>query len=168
MSIVDKYPESLSAHAGLGFALLSYGDYEGARKEYESVVFSSPGMSNPYDLATAYFNLGIIYRERGTYKQAEQMFIKAQEMFPQTSSRIYAELGFLRLKQGLVKEALDYFKLSKEENPLNSGAYIGSGISYALLGEDKQAKEEWLQALKIDPGSQMIIKHNLEILKKKP
>ena len=167
IAMADKYPESLNARSGLGFALLNYGDYRGAQREYESVVFSSTSVGNPYDLATAYFNLGIIYRERGIYNKAEQMFMRVGQMFPHTYSRINAEMGFLRLKQGLPEEAIDYFRLAKQENPLNLGAYVGSGISYALLGKDEQAQQEWLEALEIDPNSQ-IIKHNLESLKKKP
>ena len=166
MSLAEKYPKSLSARAGLGFALLNYGNFEEAQREYESVVSSSGSKNNQYDLATSYFNLGIIYREKGTYEKSEEMFMQAGKIFPQIAWRIYAELGFLRIKQALFEEALSYFKLSKEENPLNSSAYVGSGISYALLGYDEQAREEWLKALEMAPNS-WVIRHNLETLEGK-
>ena len=153
-SICKKYPLSATAHAGLGVALLKYGKEEEVEKEFNTVLSLSrnPELFRPFSFALASIYLGRLYNRRGKFSKAEQMYLQALGVFP-NSARIYTELGSCYNKQGLYGEALDYFNKAKHINPRFLPAYINSGISYKLMHKYSDAKNEFLGALEIYPQS---------------
>ncbi|MFH1338764.1 MAG: tetratricopeptide repeat protein [Candidatus Omnitrophota bacterium] len=166
LSLVEKYPQSPSAHTAFGIVLLGYGNLEEAQQEFETVLSFDRREISRNDLTSAYYSLGRIYAEKGDYSKAEELFRRSRAISdPFADSLFYAELGNLRIKQGLYDEALGYFNLAIEENPLNSPAYVGRGIIYALTDKKEQARKEWLKALEVNPYSEFA-KHNLEVLEK--
>ena len=153
-SICKKYPLSATAHAGLGVALLKYGKEEEVEKEFNTVLSLSqnPELFRPFSFALASIYLGRFYNRRGEFSEAEQVYLRALEVFP-GSARIYVELGSCYRQQGLYREALDYFNKAKRINLRFLPAYINSGITYKLMHKYSDAKNEFSKAQEIYPQS---------------
>ncbi|MDZ7853148.1 MAG: PA2778 family cysteine peptidase [Halomonas sp.] len=70
-SLVDRYPRHAMGHFALGNARYANGDRQGAVAAFEGAVEQDP------DLAVAWFNLGLLYRELGKNDKAKEAFQKA-------------------------------------------------------------------------------------------
>ncbi len=164
-AICKKDPLSTKAHASLGITLLIYGNEQEAENEFNTVLSLSkdPWLFRPFSFSLASIYLGKSYVKKGEYSKAEQMYLQALEVFP-NSARIYTELGICYRQQGLYKKALDYFNKAKQINPAFTPAYIDSGITYKLMHKYSDAKAQFLRALEIYPESKEA-KDNLNQLK---
>ncbi len=150
----ERYPASVTAHSGLGVALLRYGNTEEANKEFNAVLSLSrdPHIFKPYSFVIASIYLARSYNEKKQYAEAEKMYLQALEVFP-NSARVNTELGIYYSQRGLYEKALYYFNKAKKINPDFTPAYIRSGIVYKLMGKYSEAKNELLRALEIYPES---------------
>ncbi len=61
-------------------------------------------------------------------------------------SRVRMEMGFLALKQGQWKEALENLNIASERDADNPRAYFGRGIAYSGLGEYNEAYNQFYRA----------------------
>lgn len=73
---------------------------------------------NPAD-ASAHYNLGLIYQQRGEYEKAVQSFQRASEIDPQEVDAHY-QLGRLAREQGKLNEAIEHFEKVVRQAPNHS------------------------------------------------
>jgi tetratricopeptide (TPR) repeat protein len=73
---------------------------------------------NPAD-ASAHYNLGLIYQQRGEYEKAVQAFQRASEIDPQEVDAHY-QLGRLAREQGKLNEAIEHFEKVVRQAPNHS------------------------------------------------
>jgi tetratricopeptide (TPR) repeat protein len=73
---------------------------------------------NPAD-ASAHYNLGLIYQQRGEYEKAVQSFERASEIDPQEVDAHY-QLGRLAREQGKLNEAIEHFEKVVRQAPNHS------------------------------------------------
>jgi tetratricopeptide (TPR) repeat protein len=73
---------------------------------------------NPAD-ASAHYNLGLLYQQRGEYPQAIQSFQRAAEIDPQETDAYY-QLGRIAREQGKLNEAIEQFERVVRQAPNHS------------------------------------------------
>lgn len=152
-SLLMKYPECYSSHANECATLLKLGSLEEAEKECNIVISENRNIVNPFILAMTYINLGQIYAINKKYDKAEESYLFALNLFP-NSSRVNAEVGAFYGIRGLHEKALEYFNKSKRINSNYTPAYINSGVTYMFMNKLDEARREWLRALEIYPNCQ--------------
>ncbi len=137
-------PDSPKAHLARGIALTGLERPAEAKASYLTALTAEPN-------AQAYNNLGMIYFGEGDATGAEQAFLKALELRPQ-SSQSYNNLGMIYGERGDLEKARGMFERSLELNPLSARACTNLGLVLYRLGQHERAAELWRRALEIDPS----------------
>jgi tetratricopeptide (TPR) repeat protein len=148
--LLDRYPQCYSVHANECFSLLALGDLGGAEKECNIALKQDRSNINPFVLARTYLSVGRIYTLNKKYAQAEEAYLAALKIYP-NSAHVNVEVGVFYGRTEQYEKALEYFNKAKAINPRYTPAYIKSGISYMKLDKPAEAKKEWLRALEIYP-----------------
>lgn len=99
--------------------------------------------------AIQYFQLGSLYKDKETYKKAEDCFKKAIEISPNIDI-IYSELGDLYIKQEKYDEGEEYFEKVKERTSDINSIYTTLGHIYAVKGRYIQAEEMFRKGITIN------------------
>ena len=163
MQVIPDFPHANFALAGL---YQSEGKIDSALAAYQRVV-ASPGGKDAviYDLETlfsreeatekglkakAFYNLGVIYAQRGEFDSAERHFLKAVELSPDFAEA-HANLGALYDGLRDYAEARHYFEAAIGLDPGNPVYHFNLGLVHAKNNQLVQANAEFLEALKIDP-----------------
>lgn len=94
---------------------------------------------NPAD-ASAHYNLGLIYQQRGQYAEAISSFSRAIEIDPDETDAHY-QLGRIAREQGRLADAISYFDAVVRRNPDHSQSEVWReiGHSYFQAGQHKDA-----------------------------
>lgn len=123
--------------------------------KYKEKVASYFGMSlkkvknNPDD-ARAYYELGVLYRERGDFDSAERAFNQSLELSPQGAETLL-ELALIKQKQEKGDEAISLFlKLLAQKKRL-ADAYFGLGFCYFKSNKLEKAAENFKLAFEHNP-----------------
>lgn len=160
-----------------GKRLYSKGDYRAAAVAYERAVSSDPDFARGYiELGSAYHQLekygeaekafttaigiredscaqcglGMAYHMQGKNKEAETALKKAQKLNPGDLCAIY-QLGRLYYNEERYQEAIEVFKEQIDIKP-TAISYHFLGASYSYLDKFKEAREAYLEALRVDPN----------------
>jgi Flp pilus assembly protein TadD len=104
------------------------------------------------DLAAARNGLGIAYRNRGLWPQAEEQYQKAIELDP-TFTVARMNLAEILLKRGETAEGVKILEQAATSDPANPVIKINLGLAYMMAGETERAKDQWEAALALDPQS---------------
>eukprot|EP01041_Mallomonas_annulata_P002366 gene2366-4588_t len=117
--------ESLYANTGGMFAsTLDYlGKIDEAEEIYNEMIEYNPDHSCIGEYAI------FLHRRKKNYNQAQQMYIRALDIFPQSSSIHLKYAGFLRHIRKDLKNAENHYKLAANSNPHNADA-VGSYASF--------------------------------------
>jgi tetratricopeptide (TPR) repeat protein len=88
----------------------------GARRSFKQNLETAT--LNPAD-ASAHYNLGLLYQQRGEYEAAAHSFQRASEIDPQETDAFY-QLGRIAREQGKLSEAISYFERVVQQAPNHS------------------------------------------------
>ncbi len=105
----------------------------GARRSFKQHLEAA--MLNPAD-ASAHYNLGLLYYQRGAYEQAHTAFQRALEIDPQEADAHY-QLGRITREQGNLNEAIAHFEKVVRLAPNHSQYEIWreTGLVYYAAGQ---------------------------------
>jgi tetratricopeptide (TPR) repeat protein len=86
---------------------------------------------NPAD-ASAHYNLGLIYQQRGQYEDAKASFARAIEIDPDETDAHY-QLGRIAREQGRLTDAINYFDAVVRRNTDHSQSEVWREIGHAYF-----------------------------------
>jgi tetratricopeptide (TPR) repeat protein len=92
-------------------------------------------------LADAHLLLGIVYRENGDFKAAEEEYRKAEQLNPR-NGQVLLELGKLLVARGELEQARVRLEKAAEYMPDASAVHYQLGILYRRLGQIDKAQEQ--------------------------
>lgn len=129
------------------------GDYEGAIKEFRQYlrITNSDNM-----VPLAYANLGDAYLQTNQPEQAMEAYKYIADNFPndEQASPALAALGSLYYDQGDYKTSHSYYEQLLARAPrFRQEAYVGMGTASLAQNELSKAKDEFEEALSVNPGS---------------
>ena len=95
---------------------------------------------NPAD-ASAHYNLGLIYQQRGQREEAKASFARAIEIDPEETDAQY-QLGRIAREEGRLGEAISYFDAVVSRNPEHSLSEVWReiGWTYFQAGQYEDAR----------------------------
>lgn len=94
---------------------------------------------NPAD-ASAHYNLGLIYQQRGQYEEAKASFTRAIEIDPGETDAHY-QLGRIAREQGRLADAINYFDavVGRDTEHSQSEVWREIGRAYSQAGQHMDA-----------------------------
>ncbi len=98
-----------------------------------------------------HLNRGTDGLARGSYLEAKAEFDKANALVPGDADVCYY-LGFLALRSGEPKDALQYLTTSAAGDPLRPQVHLGLARAHERLGQDREALAALTKLFAIDPG----------------
>jgi tetratricopeptide (TPR) repeat protein len=141
-------PEFAPAYANIGNIYASKKLYDLARLAYEKGRVVAP------NYAGTYLNLAVTQYEQGHKDAAEASFRAALSLYP-SSAAAYLGLANIHLERREFQRARgEYVKtlnLVRGRGAEALNAHIGLGAIYFYLGEYEKAKEQYRQAIQLDP-----------------
>ncbi len=129
-----------------GVAFFRAGYYDEALAWFHQVVNKYP------EYASAYYNLGTIYLNKGMLPQAEENLRRATELRPLDASA-WNNLGMAVAQQGRPQAAIQYFQEAIRHNSQHVVALENLGKVYQDLGRFEDAQRVFERALSINPQS---------------
>ena len=127
-------------------------NFDQAKKIYKKLLKVLP---SHYKL---HFLLGALFAQTKEYKDAIKYIKKAISLHPPNSNEhalCYFNLGKIYDEQGLLDDSIYNYKKSIEYNDKNIDAFINCSFTYIKLNKIEDAHEYILQALKLNPNSEM-------------
>ena len=172
-AITAAHPGIPTLHYNLGMLYSRKGNEEKAREEYEKEILSNR------KFPPAYNNLGRILYTRGDLAGAERNFKKALKYEPKYVPALN-NLGIIRMERGEYEKAASDFRRVLELEPGYEQAAMNLSLTdkmlarpaetnnelgemYFEMGEYDRAEEQFLRALKHDPGLAAAV-NNLGVL----
>ena len=143
LALEKKYPGSPFAQLGLGILQARHGQYAEAEKRLTAVLNAGWDI-HKNDLAGVYRTLGDIYLRSGRYADAERIFRKMTELFPEAAI-VWSDLGGCYALEDRYDQAQEAFQRAKMLRPGHLQAYLKTGLVYLLNGEYPRAQEEFLK-----------------------
>jgi tetratricopeptide (TPR) repeat protein len=95
-------------------------------------------------------NLGLAYYDIGKYDISESIFHDALRLDP-GNPRILANIGNVKSRKGLHKEALHYYNEALARDPSMKELWKGIAMSYYFLGEHNKARDYLMKIVEVDP-----------------
>jgi len=112
---------------------------------YESAVLMDPESVEALH-AKAYY-----LQNHGNIPEAISIYRKINELDPQYTDA-YMNTGLLFMEMDSVKKAKEYFNLFVKKDLTNPVGYYYRGVSFEVSGDVKNARMDYEQALRLDPG----------------
>lgn len=162
-----KKPESTSSAAEAdqwltkGNAAYQAKNYDEAMKCYQKATALDPGFGS------AYYNLGIVYAEKGMLDEAiaayKQVLTIRPDYFAASNN-----LSTAYMKKGMVDEAISELEKVLASNPNFPHAHFNLGECYFSKGNNKQAADHYYKAgmLFVDRGDKEWTQKSYDSLKK--
>jgi Flp pilus assembly protein TadD len=149
-------PDNAEALNNLGQRYQDRGEFEKAIVEFKKAIAMRP---NYY---RAYNNLAVCYGELGRYDKAEEVLLKTIELKP---DNFYAmnNLAVLHMEQRNFDKALGYARRCVEVEPSYVNGLITLGSVLAMTGEVDEAREQFNEALRLEPDNESA-RNNLQFL----
>jgi tetratricopeptide (TPR) repeat protein len=119
-------------------------DLDNAIQYYEKAIEFNPNM------AEAYYNLGLVYGDKGNIDKAIQFYKKVVELKPQDSDA-YTNLGVTYGKNGNLDKAIQFCQKAVELSPQDFEAYTNLGTAYQNKGDFEKAVQSYEKAIKLNP-----------------
>jgi tetratricopeptide (TPR) repeat protein len=145
---VELEPGTAHRHLSLGLALRSLGRYEEAAAVCNRAVELSPSNARVYGC------LGLVALAQGQVNRAIPLFEWALSLDPRYPTAA-AQLGWLASRRGDDLRATPFFEIAvaADRDPTRLAQYRQAlGWSYLRLGRGPLAREQFTQALQLDPS----------------
>ncbi|MGB6198328.1 MAG: tetratricopeptide repeat protein, partial [Candidatus Acidiferrales bacterium] len=128
-----------------GVALMTRGDYDGAR-----AVFMKALAADPNDWHTS-MNLGRIDYQQHNYADAERWFLEANRL-NKNAPDVYSNLGMTALRTGHLDDALADMHKAVNLRPNDPALLFAYGVVLEAEGNCTLASDEFRAILDIRPG----------------
>lgn len=122
------------------------GDYEKAKKEFESVIAADSNNS------VAHYNLGKILITMGQVDDGIRECEKSLEL-GLDDINVYQTLSKIYLKKEEYHKSLKMYQNIKRLNPKDDSAYFACGVLYIGLRDALKAREEFKKAVELNPNN---------------
>lgn len=144
---VDEKPDDTVARKNYAVALYATKDLEGARKQYEAAT-----KLNDKD-ATAFNNLGNVYRDLGKIEESVTAYTKSIELNPK-SLNVYANLANVQLyRQNNAEAAIATYQKGLKELPDNTQLELLLAAAYKQADQTDKAQDTYQNILDREPDN---------------
>ncbi|MBN2054753.1 tetratricopeptide repeat protein, partial [bacterium] len=147
-SAVLLQPDSTLIHNNMGFAYLQLAEYDKALEEYQTTLRLDP------DDPVAHLNLGVIHRY---YKKngdlALEHYRRYLELDPDSSRKV-AILQWMQEQENLLASppaTVAGEGLREDERRRLAIKYYTDGLDAMKAGDEREAMDQWTQAVSVDP-----------------
>jgi tetratricopeptide (TPR) repeat protein len=148
---VNAYQQSLALDPSSAEAQNNLGEALGELKQYKPALGAfQQAVALDGAFVKARYNMGVTYDRLGQMKYAEfvyRILIRDHPDFPLA----YDSLAVALSKSGRAREAIAFHQKAISLNPKDPSFYFNSAISYVMLGDLKNAREQQKQLEKLDP-----------------
>lgn len=134
------------AHNNLGIAYDEHGDYDEAKRQYDSSLSINPSFSK------AHHNLAVNLLKNGDIDKAVEHFRLSLISNPENPVAKY-NLANIAMEKGNTEEAIFLYQSALTDNPEFSDAYNNLGVLLSQKGLRKAALEHYKQALVHNPSN---------------
>ena len=144
-------PRNASAYYFIGASFYNKGDYQNAKKSYQSAIDLLP------NYADAFVYLGLCYVQLEKFDSAMYCVRSAENISPISAARQlvsleYVRKGNSRFELGDGDEALKYYLLAGNVDPSNAEAMYDIGGIYLTRHDVAKAREYWKKTLSLNPN----------------
>jgi tetratricopeptide (TPR) repeat protein len=144
--VTNLTPTAASPHYNLGMALMDKDDNVGARREFETALKLSPGLTN------AIYNIAGIYFQEGKIDEAIERYNEVLKFIP-GYARAYSALAYMYINKGDLQRAFEYYHEGLKYNPQNDLLHGGLGSLLLQTGQVDEAIPELETSVKIKPNA---------------
>ena len=138
--------DSIAGAHGLLCLLYMYKrEYDKAIAEGEQAVALNPGETTALDNYATSLSLA------GRPEEAIPIFQKAIRLNPFGPSFLYQDFGHALRNTGRFEEAVSAYKKAIQIAPDNISAHLGLAATYSMMGQEKEARAEAAEVLRINP-----------------
>ena len=138
--------DSIAGAHGLLCLLYMYKrEYDKAIAEGERAVALNSGETTALDNYATSLSLA------GRPEEAIPIFQKAIRLNPFGPSFLYQDFGHVLRNTGRFEEAVSAYKKAIQIAPDNISAHLGLAATYSMMGQEKEARAEAAEALRINP-----------------
>jgi protein O-mannosyl-transferase len=131
--ISKRSPDQFAPHIDYGAALRDAGKTDEAVREFLT-AFNSTNDSNKKARAMTATDIGIVYLDKGDYKNAEEWFLKALNYDPTYEDANY-HVGFIHFVNWDLKNAEEWFLKALNYDSKDERVYYHLGATYLLRAE---------------------------------
>jgi len=147
-----SFRASISMDGGAAEAHNNLGEALGELKQYQSALESfQRAVALDGAFVKARYNMGVTYDKLGQLKYAEFVYRILVRDYPDFALA-YDSLAVTLSKSGRAREAIAFHQKAISLNPRDPSFYYNSAISYLVLGDLKNAKEQQQQLQSLDPA----------------
>ncbi len=142
-----------TAHNGEGVQLFQQARYREASVEFQAAIQEDPGNADGYyNLAASYHRLGYFERRPDELKQAEDTYNQCLDRDPNHRD-CYRSLAVLLAQEGRLSDAVRLLQGWADRQPALADPKIELARLHEELGNRAAAKDELVEALKVDPNN---------------
>ncbi|HWW83774.1 MAG TPA: tetratricopeptide repeat protein, partial [Vicinamibacterales bacterium] len=145
VELTKRQPKSIQPRTMLGILAQSQGKSEEAEGWYQKALQIDPRA------AVASNNLAWLYAEQNRELGMAQELAEAAHASMPNQLEVTDTLGWVYLKRQSVARAIPLFQRCLDVEPENAGYHYHLGMAFAQNGEDRKARIELEQALKLKP-----------------
>ncbi|MBN1880597.1 MAG: tetratricopeptide repeat protein [Deltaproteobacteria bacterium] len=139
-----------SSYIGRGIVFMTLEKYDEAiiemEKALDNIIFHEPEI--------AYYYIGNAYLSKGDYDQAIKNFKSAIKVSPKFAMA-YFRLSNIYIDLDLYEEASSIMQLFLSYYPKSPEGHLMMGRIYSKMGQTKMAEMEFLEVIKLAPGTDM-------------
>ena len=143
---MDSLPDKAAEYKFLGELYMKGGQLD------ESVENYSKSLQYKQDDAETYYNLGIVYAQKGSMLKARKTFDQAIALNPGYETIVNKILGIAFLRQNNLQEAVTAFEKYLQAEPDDFQIHNQLGAVLAQQGRLELAIQHFTEALKINPN----------------
>ena len=133
------------------------------KQDDEAILSFNNAVKRDASHASAHYNLGVLLRRKGRFKESVESYKKAIHTNP-GYVQAHNNLGTLLKDQGKYKEAIDCFKKAVKLKPDHYTAYYNMGLTYLNLSDNKEAISTFKKAVDIQPDHTLSLNSLAEVL----
>lgn len=145
---VEQDPEYYHAHMMLGQIFA-------AKNEPVCITYFNNAIRVNPEKPEAYYALGFYFQEHGQYEEALQSYDNMLVISPNNAAALYNKgyVNMVYLKK--YDEAITWFTKAIQTDPRYADAYYNRGRCYELKGNKAAAKQDFQNALRVQPGHEL-------------
>ena len=136
---IELKPDYWDGYNLLGIKHFSEGQFEMALNQFLEVVKLTP------DNSWGYSNVGTMYMRLQQAGKAKEYFLKALDILPRSS--YYINIGLIDFQERSFNSAIEMYEEAIGLDSLNYSSWDGLGNANHWIGEEREAREAWSQAL---------------------